>query len=150
VSDIVLRWVPADHPVAVALAAEQQRDLTNQSPQDKLDYALHEDIEFVVVERDGRPIACGALQRLDHSTGEIKRMYVVPDERRSGLARTVVTAIEDRARERGITRLRLETAPAFTAAVALYRSGGYVEIPAYGEYVGNPISFCMERELEPR
>jgi GNAT superfamily N-acetyltransferase len=97
-SDVPLRWVPADHPVAVALAADQQRDLPTQSSEDKL------------------------------------------DARRTGVARMVITAFEDRARERGLTRLRPETARAFTAAVALYRSSGYVEIPAFGEYVDNPIS----------
>jgi N-acetylglutamate synthase-like GNAT family acetyltransferase len=94
--------------------AARSRD---QSSEDKLEYALHENIEFVVAERDGRPIACGALQRLDAGTGEMKRRYVLPDARRTGVARMVITAFEDRARERGLTRLRLETARAFTAAV---------------------------------
>ena len=79
--------------------------------------------------------------------GEIKRMYVVPEHRGEGLSRLVLAAIEQRARERGMSVLRLETALAFTAAVALYRSCGYTEIPAWGPYVDDPLSYCMERVL---
>jgi putative acetyltransferase len=142
-----LRWVRADHPDAVVLADRQQRELATENPDDHHVYALHDDIEFVIARHGDRDIACGALQRLDPTTAEIKRMYVVPDARRTGLSRLVLAAIEQRARERGITRLRLETALAFTAAVNLYRSSGYAEIPPYGEYAGNPISYCMERRL---
>jgi GNAT superfamily N-acetyltransferase len=144
---LALRWVPADHPAAAVLATRQQHELATENPDDHHVYALHDEIEFVVAEDSGHAVGCGALQRLDPTTAEVKRMYVVPEARRRGLSRVILAAIEDRARELGITHLRLETALAFTAAVALYRSAGYHEIPPYGEYAGNPISYCMERQL---
>jgi putative acetyltransferase len=142
-----LRWVAADAPDALALAAVQQSELASQNPADHVPYALHDDFEFVVLDLAGVPAACGGLQPLSPGLAEIKRMYVVPDARGQGLSRLVLAAIEDRARDLGIRWLRLETALFFTAAVELYRSSGYAPIPAYGEYIGDPISYCMERQL---
>jgi len=147
---ITLRWTRPDDPVAVALARAQQRELTLSNPPDHVPHGLRDDIVFVVAEAEGTALACGALQALEPGAAEIKRMYVRPEYRRTGMSRLVLAAIEERAVSHGIEVLRLETALAFTAAVALYRSVGYRPIPAYGEYVGDPLSYCMERRLSPR
>jgi putative acetyltransferase len=139
--------VPADDPVVAVLAAAQQAELDTMNPPDHVPYPLRVDISFVLVSVDGTPSACGALQRLNTTTGEIKRMYVVPAARRTGLSRVVLSELEARGRELGLRTLRLETAEMFTAAVALYRSYGYRPIPPFGDYVGDPLSYCMERDL---
>ena len=74
-------------------------------------------------------------------------MYVVPERRGAGLSRAILRALEDRARALGCVYTRLETALMFTAAVGLYRAAGYVEIEPYGEYIGDPLSYCMEKPL---
>src|ERR1043166_4893489 len=120
-----IEWRAADDPEVVRLATAQQRELDTQNPDDHVPYPLRSDIEFVVALRDGEAVACGALQRLDDRAYEIKRMYVVPEERGAGWSRVVLTALESAARERGATEVRLETALMFTAAVGLYTSSGY-------------------------
>jgi putative acetyltransferase len=142
-----IEWRAPDDPEVVRLATAQQRELDTQNPDDHVPYPLRSDIEFVVALRDGEAVACGALQRLDDTVYEIKRMYVVPEERGAGWSRVVLTALESAARERGATEVRLETALMFTAAVGLYASSGYQPIPAYGEYVGDPLSYCMSKSL---
>jgi GNAT superfamily N-acetyltransferase len=142
-----IEWRPADDPDVLRLATAQQRELDGQNPADHVAYPLKTDIEFVVALRGGEPVACGALQRLDRSTSEIKRMYVIPEARGAGWSRVVLSALESEAEKRGCTEVRLETALMFTAAVALYRSAGYQHIPAYGEYVGDPLSYCMAKPL---
>jgi putative acetyltransferase len=147
VVDMHLEWRKPTDPAAAELAATQQRELDAQNPDDHVAYPLRDDIEFVIAVDDGRPVACGALQRLDAKTAEIKRMYVVPDRRGAGLSRAILTALEDRARTQGCVYARLETALMFTAAVGLYRAAGYTEIEPYGEYIGDPLSYCMEKFL---
>ena len=82
------------------------------------------DISLVLVARDdeGRALGCGALRVLEDGVAEVKRMYVVPKERGRGVARAVLTGLEDAARDRGWTTLRLETGPRQPEAVALYLS----------------------------
>jgi len=74
-------------------------------------------------------------------------MFVRPPHRGRSLGRTLLRALEEQARTAGIRVMRLETASLLTEAIALYRSAGYRDIPQYGQYVGDPISICMERRL---
>jgi putative acetyltransferase len=108
------------------------------------------DIDFflVAVDRDtGEAIGCGALRRLDATAAEIKRMYVVPPLRGSGVATGLLRALEAAAGERGWRTLRLETGTEQPDAVRFYRREGYREIPLFGSYAGSSLSVCFEREL---
>lgn len=106
---------------------------------------------FLVVWRDGRPIGCGAVRRIDAQTGELKRMYVAPAARGTGLGRRLVEALEAEARALGLWRLVLETGIRQHAAIALYRATGFEPIPLYGEYQSSPdTSLCLGKELSPR
>jgi GNAT superfamily N-acetyltransferase len=100
---------------------------------------------FVVVFDDGRPVAGGGVKRLSDEVGEIKRMYVVPEARSRGLARVLLGALEDAARELGYARVRLDTGPRQPHARALYESTGYREVEPYND---NPFaSYWGEKEL---
>ncbi|HEY5199817.1 MAG TPA: hypothetical protein VIJ31_02820 [Acidothermaceae bacterium] len=59
-----------------------------------------------------------------------------------------VFVVETRARERGATRVRLETGTRQPEAVRLYEGAGYRLIPNFGDYVDAPASLCFERILE--
>src|SRR6478609_6493233 len=90
---------------------------------------------FLVAYADGAPVGCGAVRRLDDAAAEVKRMYVVPTARGTGVARALLAALEAEARRLGARRLLLETGTRLDAAMALYRRAGFVEIAAFGEYV---------------
>ena len=91
------------------------------------------------------PIGCGALTPIDASTGEIKRMWVAPEARGLGVARRLLEAIENQARQSGVTRVVLDTNRALTQAQALYRKAGYRETERYND---NPYAhFWFEKEL---
>ena len=91
------------------------------------------------------PVCVGAVKRLDTGLAEIKRMYVAPAGRSRGVARALLGALEDAARDLGYARVRLDTGPRQPHAGALYLSAGYREIPDYND---NPAaSFWGEKNL---
>ena len=110
------------------------------------------DVSVVLVARDddGTPLGCGALRALGDGVAEVKRMYVVPAARGRGVSKAVLAGLEDAARERGWTTLRLETGPLQPEAIRLYEGAGYRPVEAFGAYVGDPDaegSLFYEREL---
>ena len=94
------------------------------------------DLAIVLVARDGagRAVGCGALREVAPGVAELKRMYVVPAARGRGVATAVLAGLEDEARTRGWTTLRLETGPRQPEAIALYTRAGYRPIEAFGVY----------------
>jgi len=139
---------PSADPELTALVVTQQRELREaDGGLDGQVTVVHGDASYLVAVLDGRAVACGAVQALGSGTAEIKRMYVRPAYRGRGIARQLLTALEEYALAGGHTTLRLETGTYLPAAIALYRSAGYLPIPVYGEYVGNPYSACFEKRL---
>lgn len=87
----------------------------------------------------------------DAAPAELKRMFVLPERRRVGLARRLLAAVEADARAHGVTHLVLETGTRQPAAIALYRSAGYAEVDGAGwaEYHGLPGAVFLGRPLAP-
>jgi GNAT superfamily N-acetyltransferase len=81
----------------------------------------------------GEPVGCGALKFHGTAPAELKRMWVAASARGLGVGRRVLAALEDQARRRGITMVRLETNRRLTEAIRLYQSNGYVEVPAFND-----------------
>lgn len=141
--------------VSQALIAELNAELTGMYPEPGANHfgLAPEEVApgrgaFVVIYRDGTPVGCGALRTVDAETGELKRMYVAPAARGTGLGRRLVAALEAEARALGLRRLVLETGTRQEAAVALYQATGFARIPLYGEYLQSPdTSLCMGKEL---
>jgi GNAT superfamily N-acetyltransferase len=96
---------------------------------------------FLVGVLDGTAVATGGWRRLNHDTGEIKRMYVAAPARRRGLGRAILAELERTAGAAGMRRLVLNTGPEQPEAVALYAAAGYEPEPAFGHYA------CHERAL---
>lgn len=79
----------------------------------------------------GDTAGCVGLRGLDERTGEMKRLYVRPAYRSSGLGYHLVEAVVRAARAAGYAALRLDTLASMEAAQRLYRKLGFVEIAAY-------------------
>lgn len=96
---------------------------------------------------DGAALGCGALRLLGPGRAEVKRMYVVPAARGTGVATAVLRALEDEARSLHVTEMLLETGTAQPDAIRFYEREGYTLIPNFGPYVGSEISLCYARML---
>ncbi len=88
---------------------------------------------FVVARLEGRPMACGALKRVDADTGEIKRLWTDPTSRGLGLGRKVLTALEALGRDAGLRRVRLDSNGALTEAIGLYAKAGYEPVERFND-----------------
>jgi ribosomal protein S18 acetylase RimI-like enzyme len=96
-------------------------------------------------DKDDKQVAgCGALRRIDRETCEMKRFYVRPAFRGKGLGRELIRALIGAARASGYARMRLDTLPSMTAAIALYRALGFREIAPYW---ANPVQSAVFFEL---
>lgn len=78
---------------------------------------------------------------------EVKRMYVDPDARGSGVATAVLRRLEDEARALGARRVVLETGTLQPDAIRFYEREGYQSIPLFGSYVGSAESVCFARDV---
>lgn len=101
----------------------------------------------IVVYANNEPIACGAMKIFDDETMEIKRMYVKENHRGKGVAKFVLAALEQWAKEIGKKACVLETSKTMLDAVALYKGFDYLRIPNYGQYIGVEVSICFKKIL---
>jgi len=80
---------------------------------------------------DGTPAGCVALRPLDAVTGEVKRMFVLPAARKNGIGRALMERLLADAPRLDYRTIRLGTLEEMTAARALYRQLGFLQIPRY-------------------
>ena len=147
--------VPAGEPPATDLVAAMVAEMaTIYGPIDvpgmpsatPADFAPPHGTFLVGFDDEGAPVCGGGVKRLDGEAAEIKRMYVVPSARGRGLARVLLAALEDAARDLGYTVVRLDTGPRQPHAQRLYEASGYRPI---GNFNANPVaSFWGEKRLD--
>jgi GNAT superfamily N-acetyltransferase len=145
VSDLRFERGDPEEPPASELLAEMRAELNDvyetfsrlDNPALSPDELRPPEGAYVVGYEGGSAVAGGGLRRLDDGVAEIKRMFVRPGARSRGVARALLDALEDAARELGYERVRLDTGPKQQHGLALYRSAGYVDVPPYND---NPFA----------
>jgi putative acetyltransferase len=105
------------------------------------------DVYLVGAQIDGRLVGVGGLELQENGIGELKRFFVTPEYRGTGVADGVLAALLDYARARELHVIRLETGDKQRAAIAFYGRHGFVEIPPFGPYLASQTSVCMQRQL---
>ena len=102
---------------------------------------------FLVAREAGGPIGCVALRPLSPEIAEVKRMYVRPAARRTGVARLLMQRLEEIARANGFREMWLETGLGQPAAIRLYENLGYERIASFGAYAHDAMSVCYGKRL---
>ena len=109
------------------------------------DYALPDGRLLLASDHD-QIAGCIAMRKLAPNICEMKRLFVRPAYRGTGLGRVLVNTIIDEARKLGYTHMRLDTIPGkMDKAIALYQSIGFVEIEPYCK---NPVEGAKFMELK--
>ena len=86
----------------------------------------------------GTAIGCVGLRPLPSDTPspkicEMKRLYVTPEGRGTGVGKALTSTIITAAKELGYSEMRLDTLPSMRAALKMYQAIGFEDIPAYYE-----------------
>ncbi|MEQ4302394.1 GNAT family N-acetyltransferase [Plantactinospora sp. B6F1] len=155
-SELDIRVVPYDSPVAQRLVVSAMADLVQRYGGDEGDETPVAASEFeppvgafLVAYLDGVPVGCAGWRTHGGTVdvAELKRLYVSPAVRGRGVARRVLWAIEGSAREYGRRRLILECGDRQPEAIALYQGSGYERIPDFGYYRDEPGVLSFGRSL---
>ena len=108
-----------------------------------------DDLKHTVIATENNiPLGCGAIKELTNDAVEVKRMYVILEERGRGIAGVILTELENWAKELGYNSCRLETGKRQPEAIALYEKKGYRKISNYGQYTDIENSICFEKLLD--
>jgi putative acetyltransferase len=149
---LAIRQEPPDQPDVIRLIEALDAQMTALYPAESnhlLDVAALSDpaVTFLVVRDGDDAIGCGAILSDPRGWGEIKRMYLRPDQRGRGIGRRVLAELEKIARDAGRHLLRLETGIHNTEALALYRRAGFIACSPFGDYAPDPLSVFMEKRV---
>lgn len=146
-----IRQVDWDDAASVALRTAQQAEIQARyggpSEPGPIPTGLDVPSFFVAFDDDGTPLGCGGLRRLDDEHAEIKRMFVHPDHRGSGVSTALLQQLERVALASGWSRLVLETGTLQPDAMRFYTREGYTRIPNFGYYADSEDSVCFEKVL---
>ncbi len=93
------------------------------------------------------PVASGCFKEIDENSVEIKRMYVVPSQRRKGFSTVILIALESWAKELRYSIARLETGKRQPEAIDLYNKAGYEVTANYSPYVDIDNSIRMKKKI---
>jgi len=105
-------------------------------------------IRFAVMAYENEKASgCGALKAYSADTMEIKRMYVLPESRKKGIASKILSELENWTHELSFSKCILETGKMQPEAIGLYLKNGYKIIPNYGQYSGMENSVCFEKVI---
>lgn len=157
VDDVSIRIETALQDDLRAMVAELDAAMREQEPDTPEEFNFPMTAEqmaaadtVVWLARDGgRAVGCCALRLRGGGLGEIKRMYVHRSARGRGLAARLIATVEAEARERGLTRLALETGHLYHAARSVYERAGFMPCGPFADYPDSPYVAFYDKALVP-
>ena len=86
---------------------------------------------FLAVLDDDRLIGTGAVRRLDETTCELKRMWLLDEYHGKGIGYQIFARLHEFSVQSGYQTMRLQTSHQQARALHFYRRLGFHEIPCY-------------------
>lgn len=102
---------------------------------------------FLILVEDGAVVGCGGLRRLDEESGELVRLWLRREKRRSGLGREIFGRLMSAAVELGYAKVYLDTSRRCVDAIRLFRRNGFVDCEKYKESIGD-VFLCRYLKVE--
>ena len=150
---ISIKRTNSNDPGFASLVTQLDNDLFNRYGTAQLEYQPYNIIEnlqtVVIAYSENEPVGCGCFKKLETDTVEVKRMYVMPEQRGKGIGLLLMKELEKWAGESGFASIVLETGSGQPEAIHLYKKQGYSIIPNYGQYSGMKESICMKKNIAP-
>jgi putative acetyltransferase len=149
---MIIRRTQWSDPEAMALREAQRVEIevrygTPDSEPGPAPTALDITAFFVAYDDSDQPVGCGALRELPGNEAEVKRMFVASSHRGTGVSSAILLELERFGRERGWSRLILETGDRQPDAIRFYAREGFTRIPNFGYYADSQHSICFEKPL---
>ncbi len=137
-----------------ALIAQLDQSMADRYPAesnhfDAIEVLAQSNVHFLGLFEDEFLVAVGAVKKMDDDDiyGEIKRVFVSPNYRGQGLAKTIMDTLESHLMRNDIPLARLETGIFQPEAIGLYEKLGYCHRGPYGVYPSDPMSVFMEKQI---
>lgn len=148
---ITLKRTTSDHPDFEKLVLLLDKYLAFLDGDDHAFYAQFNKSSALknalIAYQDETPVGIGAYKEFENAA-EMKRMYVLPEQRGKGIATQILIELEQWAKEEGYTTSLLETGQLQKDAIALYTKLGYEKTDNFGPYIGVDNSVCMRKTLK--
>ncbi len=93
-------------------------------------------------------VGIGAYKEYNSETVEMKRMFTLPEYRGKGIAKAILSELENWATEEKFSFAILETGYLQKDAIHLYQKMGYEVIENFGQYAGVENSVCMKKAIK--
>lgn len=102
----------------------------------------------------GKAIGCGGIRRIaDDAEGrvryEVKHVWLAPQSRGRGLATSLMTELEERARRFGADTVVLDTHDSLEGAARLYARLGYSRVDAYNDNPNATVWYAKDLSETP-
>ncbi len=152
--NFTIRPSQLEEPAIIQLLSDHLEDMRRISPPESVHALdLHQIRESAVsfwgAWSDEKLLGCGALKALSATAGEIKSMRTVSSYRSQGIGRHLLDHILSEARQRGYSRVSLETGsqPEFEPARRMYAKAGFTICGPFADYREDPNSVFMSFTL---
>ena len=148
---VTIKRTTSSDPDFQQLIAALDNELWNELKEDQATYdqfnAVPDLKTVLVLYVNELPAASGCIKKYDAATVEVKRMFVIKEQRGKKFSSMILKELEKWALEMGFQYAILETSIHFIAARSLYTKAGYTLIPNYDQYAALEDSVCMKKKL---
>ena len=139
-------------PPARLLLEQLDRHLTGLYPPESnhllsVEALRRPEVTFLTARLGDQVVGCGAFVNRGGEYAEVKRMFVLTAVRGLGVGRRILEELESLIRAAGLGLARLETGVRQPEALRLYEKAGYRRRGPFGEYLDDPLSVFMEKDL---